>query len=421
MAGKLIRSKAPEILLSGPAGTGKSVACLLKLHGAALSYPNSRHLILRKTRVSLTDTALVTFESRVLHPDDPLHAGAHRANRHSYVYPNKSEIVLGGMDKASRIMSSDYDLIYVQESIELAEEEWEALTTRLRNNRLPYQQLLADTNPERPTHWLKRRCDVGKTVLLESRHEDNPLLYARGAWTPFGLNYLSKLDALTGPRKLRLRHGRWVQAEGVVYPEWDPSIHLVDRFQIPDSWPRLLSVDFGYSNPFVCQFWAVDTDNRLFRYREIYHTRKLVEDHARRIVELMANEPAPVAIICDHADAEGRATLERHIGIPTAPASKDIENGIQSVKARLRKAGDSRARLYLLRDSLDARDPELIDAKRPCCTEDEFDAYIMDARPGFAEKPVDRDNHAMDALRYMVHTLDCGAGGSGNDRETVYR
>jgi predicted transcriptional regulator len=41
-------------------------------------------------------------------------------------------------------------------------------------------------------------------------------------------------------------------------------------------------VDFGYTNPFVMQWWAEDPDGRLYLYREIYRTRRLVEDHAKR-------------------------------------------------------------------------------------------------------------------------------------------
>jgi hypothetical protein len=179
-----------------------------------------------------------------------------------YRYSNGSQIVVGGMDKASKVMSTEYDLIYVQEAIELLEEDFESLTTRLRNGVLPYQQLLADTNPDTPTHWLKRRCDSGRTTLLQSRHEDNPTV------TP---EYIAKLENLTGPRYQRLRWGHWVQAEGVVYDGWDPAIHLLDRFDIPWTWPRYWSIDFGYTNPFVCQFWAQDPDGRFHHYHHWSH------------------------------------------------------------------------------------------------------------------------------------------------------
>ncbi|HET8522271.1 MAG TPA: phage terminase large subunit, partial [Thermomicrobiales bacterium] len=134
-----------EVLLEGPAGTGKSLACLKKLDRNAVKYPGSRQLIVRKTRTSLTQTALITFEKQVI-----VAGGRVRfhTTRQAYLYPNGSEIVVGGLDKDSKVMSSEYDAIYVQEATELTEADWEALTTRLRNGVIPHQQLIADCNPD---------------------------------------------------------------------------------------------------------------------------------------------------------------------------------------------------------------------------------------------------------------------------------
>lgn len=410
----LIESRAPEILISGPAGTGKSIACLWKLHYCCWHIPNLRALIVRQTRASLTESALVTFEQNVVAPEDPLLEGPQKSHRQAYHYPNGSHLAVGGLDKPGKIMSSEWDMVYVQEAIELSEEAWEAITTRLRNNKLPYQQLLADTNPDAPTHWLKRRCDAGRTVMLDSRHEDNPTLWdeEKQAWTDFahkpdGTGYIQVLENLTGPRLQRLRHGRWVQAEGVVYDGWDRGVHLIDRFDVPASWVRYLVVDFGYTNPFVCQFWAADPDGRLYLYREIYHTQRLVEDHAGRIKELLVNEPKPVAVVCDH-DAEDRATLERHLGYSTIAAKKEVSPGIQAVASRLRKAGDGRARLFVMRDARDQLDQGLANSKKPTCTAEEWDGYVWDTANNRkkGEEPVKKDDHGMDSVRYLVMHVD---------------
>jgi len=55
-----------EVLLSGPAGTGKSRACLEKGYAIAWLYPGSRGLIVRKTRRSITQSTMVTFAEKVL-------------------------------------------------------------------------------------------------------------------------------------------------------------------------------------------------------------------------------------------------------------------------------------------------------------------------------------------------------------------
>lgn len=362
-------------------------------------YAGARGLIVRKTRASLETTGLVTFKKIVLP------ATSAEVTYQGALYANGSEIVFGGMDKSSKIMSSEYDMAYVQEATELTEAEWEDITTRLRWNRLPWQQLIGDCNPAQPSHWLKRRANAGKTVMLESRHEDNPTIFdsMTNAYTDKGAKYLAKLDALSGPRYLRLRKGIWAAAEGMVYDTWDPAIHLINRFEIPRNWLRVWVVDFGYTNPFVWQAWARDPDGRWYRYREIYRSQRIVEDHAAEIKRVTKGEPLPAGIICDH-DAEDRATLERHIGFMTVPAFKSVSPGIQGVQKRLRRAGDGRPRLYFLRDSLVSTDEELADAKLPTCTEEEIEGYVW--MPNSKEEPVKKNDHGMDAMRYLVAAVD---------------
>src|SRR4030095_14017673 len=95
----LWRSRAPEVVVSGPAGTGKSRACLEKLHLCALKYAGMRGLVVRQTRESLSEAALVTFEEKVLPAWSPLKDGPRRNFRQAYHYPNRSEVVVGGLDK----------------------------------------------------------------------------------------------------------------------------------------------------------------------------------------------------------------------------------------------------------------------------------------------------------------------------------
>lgn len=417
----VLTDRRGEVLLSGPAGTGKSRACLEKLNLCALKYPGMRGLIVRKTAVSMTNTALVTWREKVV-PEGIQTGllkwyGGSQQEAAGYHYDNGSVINVGGMDNPTKIMSSEYDMVYVQEAIELTENDWETITIRLRNGVMPYQQLIADTNPHRHEHWLNQRCTNGQTVMLHSVHEDNPLyVNTDGTYTQAGLDYIvGKLDKLTGVRKARLRDGKWVSAEGIVYESYDPVIHLKDRFVIPESWSRYWTVDFGFTNPFVLQCWAEDPDGRLFLYREIYHTQRLVEDHARDILNIVQPEgpgtdwiePKPKAIICDH-DAEDRATLERHLRMSTSSAQKTVSDGIQCVQARLRVLADHSPRIYLVRDAVVRRDQELAEKAKPTSTIEEIVGYVWDTKEGKApkEQPVKEDDHGMDAMRYMVAHRD---------------
>lgn len=445
-AAEMFRDRSPEILMSGPAGTGKSRACLEKLHALALKYPGFRGLIMRKTAASLGASALATWRKYVI-PEAAAagvvwYYGGSSEEPPQYRYRNGSAIMIGGMDKATRIMSTEYDVIFAQEAIEFTDEDWESANSRLRNGAMPYQQLLADTNPAQPLHWLKQRCNTGACKIYFSTHEENPVYFDMAvvdgqviySVTEKGRAYIARLDALTGVRYLRLRKGLWVAAEGVIYEDWNEGIHVVDPFPIPSEWPRYWAVDFGYVNPFVLQMWAESPDGQLIMYRELYHTGKTVDEHAKDALETCTVpapgyvrqdgdmacdgriwiEPAPQFIVCDH-DAEGRAQLKRQVGIGTRKADKRVIEGIERMQVRLRPRGDGTPGVIFFRDAVVKRDPRLLDAKKPTCTVEELPGYIWLVRPTPAttttqrsakEEPLKENDHGCDTARYLITQRD---------------
>jgi phage terminase large subunit len=399
-----------------------------------MKYPNTSALIVRQTALSLTSTGLQTFRRFVIPEAEKAHIveyyGGSSEKPAQYRYPvNGSTIFMGGMDKPDKIMSSEYDLIYVQEATELSITAWEQLTTRLgRATAMPYAQLLADCNPNSPKHWLRERCNSGSTVIFMSRHQDNPLLYnSDGTMTERGKIYIQeKLEKLTGVRRKRLLHGLWVAAEGTVYEEqWDEAVHVIDRFEIPDSWSRIWSVDFGFVHPFVLQCWAIDPEGTMYLYREIVHTRRTVLDHAKTIMGIVAPgstwdsdgrlenqgewiEPRPDWVVTDH-DAEGRETLERAIGFGVTPADKRVETGVDTVQERIKRGA-----LYALRDSVVERDPRMVDLFAPIGWPEEILSYVWNTGGGRLQQrePLKDKDDCMDAGRYAVMSID-GGGSPG--------
>jgi phage terminase large subunit len=394
--------------------------------------------MVRKTRQSITETVLDLFEGHVMkdHPAYPRFREIKRRIRQEYEYPNRSIIVIRGLDNPDAVRGGNFDVAAAFEATELTEGDWEMLIGSLRNGVMPYQQAIADCNPDRPTHWLNVRAarpyvvpvgleeffppsKPGQTQMtrLLSRHRDNPRLFDHKAdkWTPFGADYLMKLQRNTGARFARLFQGRWAASEGLVYPDFDPLDHVLDygseKFtwkEIPKSWRRMRSIDFGFTNPFVCQWWAIDPDGRLYLYREIFRTQVPVEDHAKRINDLSNGEVYEVTI-SDH-QASDRASLNR-AGIKTQPAIKKdmLRPGIEAVSLRLRKAGDGKPRLFIMRGACLDRDTWLVDNGAPASTEQEFDGYVYPPPTGgkpVKEEPVDLNNHGLDALRYCVSHVD---------------
>lgn len=415
----LLKCRDTEVAAVGRAGTGKTLAACWKMHLTAMQVPNLRGLMLRATHISLTSTTLVSFQRQVatqaLADGSVRWFGGSGKDPAAFRYANGSTILVAGGDKPEKFLSAELDRIFVDEAVEISLDLYETLISRLRGSAKTYKQILLSTNPGHPSHWIKRRADAGTLRMITSTHRDNPYYVHRdGTYTEPGREYMEKLDALTGARRLRLRDGLWVASEGAVFEGWDDSVHMIDRFTVPASWTRWWSIDLGYTNPFCWQDWREDPDGRLYLVREIYMTKRLAEDHAKTILKIMAqhpDEPRPRAIITDH-DAEDRATLEKHLGMSTIPAKKTVSDGIQSVQSRLKTQGDGKPRLFIMRGGLVEEDRILAASGRPTRTAEEIPGYVWAVKPGsgagLKEEPVKQNDHGCDALRYMVAERDLG-------------
>lgn len=393
----------PEMILAGPASTGKTIATLSRLHRLAVDWPGAQLAIVRKTYASMVGTVVQSFKSKILGPNSPVvpYGGESPI---WFDYPNGSRIWIGGMDNPNRILSSERDAIYVNQAEELTVGEWETLLSRAtgRAGNIPkFGQLFGDCNPASERHWIPVRADEGALTLITSRHEDNPRIYDdAGHLTEQGRVEMAALDRMTGIRRARLRDGRWASVEGAVYPMFSRDTHVVPRFDLPAEWRRFCAVDFGYTNPFVCGWFAVDPDGRLILYRYLYRTQRTIPAHVAQIKSLSVGERIET-YVCDH-DAGERAQMGE-AGLFTIAAEKEIVPGIQEVTERLALAGDGKPRLTICRDALVEADTTLVESKKPFAIEQEFDAYVYpkgsDGKPN-KEAPVKEFDHAMDMLRY---------------------
>jgi len=449
----VFESREEEILVSGPAGTGKSRACLEKIYTVCLLTPNVRALILRKTLRSLGSSALVTWRNYVakeaIATGQVVYYGGSSQEAPQYRFKNGSSVTIGGLDNAMRIMSTEYDIVYVQEATEITLEDLEHIKTRLRNWVISFQQLIMDCNPAGDKHWLKLRCDDGKCILVESRHEDNPRLFnLDGTMTEYGEKYMAILDGLTGVRLKRLRYGLWVSAEGIVYEEFDPAVHVLpwdfddegNRLELPWEWERYWVIDFGYVHPFVLKCYAIGDEGEVYCYREIHMSHRTVAEHAAQIMsivtrretvewydhfnrvmrskeEIVWNEPEPTAIICDH-DAEDRATFERETGLGTVAAIKHVSVGIDLQKDRFKI--DPRTGLsgfYYMADALVEADAWLRERLLPTDSVQQYASYVwkLSADGRIMDVPVKKDDDGPDTDRYLTTYLDW----KGSPRVTV--
>jgi len=435
--GDVYECQDKEVLIDGPAGTGKTRGVLHKLDTYARCHAGFRALLMRKTRTSMTDTVLVTLERDVLNdtPGIRIVGSRKRSHRDSYDYPNGSSLVLGGMDKRESIMSADYDIIYCGEATEFTVDDYEFALTRLRpggDSAFPFKQIICDCNPSFPHHWLIRRAIDKKMTRFKSVHQDNPLWYDRdGQLTKSGKDYIHDvLERLTGVRRKRLLEGKWVAAEGVVYDEYDPQLHIIKSLPIERIKWFQVGVDWGYRDPCVMQIWGVDGDRTMYRACEYYRSGEDMDFWCSRAEEIVKEFSPIKRFVCDPADPGKIAILRKRLaiyGVSCVAASRVlsgledriklnapttdrrlIPSGISEIKRRLKPRPDGLPAIMLVQDAVRLRDESLRSSRHPTCCEEEFESYMYPEKvenKAADEIPMDLYNHAMDTMRYTAMDL----------------
>ncbi len=191
------------------------------------------------------------------------------------------------------------------------------------------------------------------------------------------------------------RFGRFAEAEGAVYPEFDQNVHVIEPFDIPKQWQDKVSIDPGLNNPLACLFFAVDWDGNVYVVGEWYARGRDVDYHSRRILE-MADK------LDWHRDHAGRlegyidsAANQRTLAGAKSVTELFFERGL-ALSPKVCKdvfTGIARVKSYLIGKRLKIFST-CVNLIR------EFKSYWWSE----GDNPVKKDDHALDALRYYVMT-----------------
>ena len=334
---KALYCQNAEVILSGPADTGKTLTLLSRLHLLAYKYPGASFVIARKQLTDTFSTVLQTYTKKVLASDSFVKPyGGEKPQW--YDYPNGSRVWIAGLDKPGKVLSAEHDIIYINQAEELSLVDWETCTTRTtgRAGHLPFAQTIGDCNPGPPNHWIRTRARDGHIIIIESTHKDNPDIYDQqtGQLTPQGIERLTRLSRLTGSRKLRLFLGLWAAPEGAIYGIFDDEKHKVKHFDPPKVWPRVVGID-PVGAAVVALFVAYDPQNGVLNVYDEYHRPFGIstEEHCKNILEMTRQRGETVFAWVGGGPSERQARLdfESH-GIPVlAPPDIGVDAGIDRV------------------------------------------------------------------------------------------
>jgi hypothetical protein len=367
------------------------------LHWLAHRYDDASCVIARKQLTDTYSTVLQTWQNEIIDPTVTVYGGE---KAQWYDYPNGSRVWVAGMDKSTKVLSGQFDCVYVNQAEELSSMDWQMLTMRAtgRAGHIPHPQTMGDCNPGPPSHWIRQRAKAGLLTLFNSTHRDNPELYDQktGEITEQGKQRIGALDRLTGALKKRYRYGLWAAPEGSVYGEYFDGLredgeygkHLVAAFEIPRQWPRTVGIDPAGAKRAALWLAYDPQGNRLHVYREMaLPFGSTVQYFAGEVLKASQGEPI-FAWVCGAKSERDWRTEFQAAGIPVIdPPVADFWVGIDRVLDLLQT------------DSL-----VIHDTCKQLLSEIEEYHRRQNRRTGEFEDVVeDKDKyHLLDALRYAI-------------------
>lgn len=319
-------------------------------------------------------------------------------------------VIFRSLDDEGKLRSLNLTSFWIEEASEVNYEIFVQLQTRLRNKATRDHMGILTSNPD--MGWIKTefllkagRIENAAMKYIQKEDEINDNFAVHIA--PSKLNIYLPPDYVETTSKgkpewwiKRFLFGSFEHTEGQVYPRFADII--IPHFEIPRNWERLTGTDFGLRDPTVMLAAAIDPNEGVLHiYREHYEAGKSIKYHAEVMKKKILDEIAPGRLRKLVADPKGKAKSEKDMrstydyyaeyGIFFEPGINKIEDGVMKVFS------------YMEMDKIRIHD---------CCINTIWEGtryrypkqdLLSDKNP--TEKPVGKDDHAMDTLKYIVSEL----------------
>lgn len=396
---------AKYIRYNGGVGSGKTIiGCITVLHWAVLH--RGEYLIARQFMPELKDTTYAAFKE-ICPPELVIEDRiADMAIFIKTADGGRSKIMFRGLEEPDKLRSLNLSGFYIDEAAQVSEAAFILLQGRLRGSGL--RKGIITQNPGGHNwcwRWFVKQDhfnydSVKKQFLnVQAPSTENHHL-------PEG--YVETMKATWSPeRVLREIMGSDDAFEGMVYSEFNRAVHVIQPFRIPEEWTKVIGIDHGYRNPSAWIYGAVDYDGTVYVYDEYYDKEKLVRDVCKANMNKIGQTKIEQARIDPSTRARrgttGLSDYDAYLealpsGFPLLMANNDKTAGIDRVKGHLKvDANSGKPKLFIFSTC-----SNLID---------EVSKYRYAELPAGRqgkhnekEEPLKVDDHACDALRYLIMT-----------------
>jgi len=302
---------------------------------------------------------------------------------HELMFHNNSEILFRSCDKERRFAGMNLDGFAMDEPVDIDEDVFKILQSRLSGEHTDHHLGILATNPGGFDSWVykyffERR--LSGYHVVETSTYDNVLLpnqreYILDCEQSFDSDYAS-----------RYLNGRWGSFEGLIYKDFNRESHVGDYLGLPLK-DHVAGYDDGYRNPCCLLIGGFDADNRLFVLHEFYE-KNLTSDEISKTIKPIYNKFELRKMFCDPSGLNAIETFKR-----TGMRALDADNkkiGVNSGISKLKS---------LFKQNMIHIDHSCVNLIR------QLQSYRYEkdkTTSNYTEEPVKKDDHAVDALRYLV-------------------
>ena len=371
------KTKSRYRVLYGGAGSGKSHFMAQETLLNMLSSSDYSYLVVRKTGRTLRNSVFRLLTEMIVEAELSPYFTINKTEM-TITCANGSSLITSGLDDVEKLKSvANVNRLWVEEASEISEKDFNQLDLRLRGQSKIGYQLTLTFNPISETHWLKKSFfDVGRpnSFVLKTTYKNNLFLDEQYIQT---LLQLEKEDY----QYYRIYAlGEWGSIGNIIYSNWEKQ----DLSDIKDTFDNLYNgVDFGFASD-PTAFVRVHLDNKrktIYILDEFALRGLFIDDVANELKGRMGNE----YITCDSAEPRSVQDLKRN-DIRALPAKKgpgSIEHGIKWLQGH--------------KIIVDESCTEIISELSTYKYKEDKDGNVI-------AKPVDANNHILDALRYALES-----------------
>lgn len=339
----------------GGVGNGKSMSGIIKVYQHCMDQPGAFFLIGRKHATDLRNSTLKDFLQMMRG------YGKWSEQAKTFKFPNGSEIVFSHLDELGSLTNMNLSGFWIDQAEEVPEEAFDYLVGRCRRQKgltggmITHRPKIITFNPN-GHDWIWRRFheQLDADGLPLGNIDDYELVMATTLENRANLpeDYLKSILANPEEWKKRFVEGSFDTKSGRIFDDWNPSVHVVDDFEIPHEWPRFRTIDHGQTNPTACLWIAIDFNENLWVYREYYKPKASVSQHVRNILDRSYNMgphgPEPERYLYTVIDPSTHIQNREKDGHRFSVADEYADAGIPTVNGQNAvEAGIARVHKYL--------------------------------------------------------------------------